>query len=240
MVKKKSAPDTEASTQGGSPAGAPHHASLLDKVTAEVTPEVSPLLSFITNNATRIVLVFVLFLVAGVGYGAYQWNVESTLNKARADLGAIEVLQDASVRLAALEKFVPEAPVEIAAAANLALAKAALEGNEFEKAAAAWECVASSEKGAFLVVAIVGQAEALARGGKEMEALALLQKHQGVSSDVSRALIDSLIVGLAEKNKNYAVAIAASESLATNPINAGESDLWRQKAVALRAAEKAL
>lgn len=237
MAKKSSQPGTVAQAEVGNTPAA-QQTSLLDKVTAEVTPEVSPLLQFITNNATKIVGVFLVCLALGVGYGAYQWHAASSLAESKAELGTVEIIKDPAERLAALEKFIAGAPAELVPAANLALAKAALESEKYDTAAAAWAKVASGEKGAFLIVAVVGQAEALIKGGKDAEAMALLQKHQGVGSDVSRAMIDSLVVDLAEKNANYSAAIAACESLASNPASLGQAEFWRQKAAALRNAEK--
>ncbi|MDL2272821.1 hypothetical protein LJC23_07320 [Desulfovibrio sp. OttesenSCG-928-I05] len=239
MAKKSSQSGTVAQAEAGTSPIPQQQASLLDKVTAEVTPEVSPLLQFITNNATKIVGVFLVCLALGVGYGAYQWHAAGALADSKAALGTAEVIKDPAERVAALEKFVSGAPAELLPAANLALAKAALESENYDKAAAAWAKVAAGEKGAFLIVAVTGQAEALIKGGKDAEALALLQKHQGSGTDVSRAMVDSLVVDLAEKNNNYAAAIAACESLAANPASLGEAEFWRQKAAALRSAEKA-
>lgn len=237
MATKKSSAGDQPGTSPvpGSAAGsaAGQDTSLLEKMSAEVNPEASKLLEFITLNARKIVALFVLCIAGGVGYGVYTWYSADQLDKARAELGRIEMIQAAPERLAALEAFA--APGELVVAANLAMAATALEAEDFDKAAAAWEKVGAAEQGSFATVAVVGRADALIKGGKDAEALAFLQKHQNSGSDLARTMVDRMVLDLAEKLGNISVAIAACDSLATNPVSSGEAEFWRQKAAELKA-----
>jgi lipopolysaccharide biosynthesis regulator YciM len=207
-------------------------------MSAEVNPEASRLLRVITANAGQIVGFFALCVVIGGGYGIYSWYSAGQLAKARTELGRIEMIDDAAQRLSALEEFVAGAPGETRIAANLALALAAQDAGEYDRAVTAWAAVAAAEQGSFLTVAVVGQAEALVRAGRDAEALAFLQQHRNSGSDLARTMIDRLVLDLAEKTQQYGAAIAACDALAANPASGGEAEYWRQKAAALRAAEQ--
>ncbi len=208
--------------------------SLLGRASAEVAPEVSPLLRSLLAHARLIAIVVGLALAGTAGFGIYNWHANSQLEKSRVELGRVEIISDPTVRLKELEVFLAKAPSGMSTAVNLAVAKAALEAKNYDRAAKAWDAVAKDPQDALYISAILGKAQALSLDGKDAEAMAALEKASAPAKDGNKALLDKAIEDLAEKMGNIDKAIATCEALAANNSVISESDYWRQKAVSLR------
>ena len=212
----------------------PKDSNLLQKMSAEVTPEVSPLLRVLLGNARLIALVLALCVLGTAGYGGYNWYADKKLGEAQAELGRILVMAAPADRAAKLKAFLPSAPEGLHAAANLALAQAAIDAQDYPTAINAWDTVAKDPKSSLYATAMIGKADALALQDKGTEALAVLEKLQPVAGQGTKMLVESLIVDLAEKTGDYAKALAACDNLTSTSTNPMEADFWRQKAASLR------
>ena len=208
--------------------------SLLQKMSAEVSPEVSPLLRFLLDHARTIAIVIGLILAATAGFGIYSWYNNKQLDKARIELGRIEISPSAADRIKELEAFATRAPASMSTAVNLALAKSSLEIKDYDRAIKAWDAIARDPQGSFYLVAVLGKAQALVMQDKGADALAVLEKIAPTVKDGAKALVDKAIADVAEKMGNFDRAIAASEALAANNAIISEAEYWRQKAAALR------
>lgn len=219
----------------------PADQSLFDRMSSEVTPEVSPLLQFLMNNGRRMLIGLAVCVIAGAGYGVYNWQAKKQAEQAQNDLGQILVISDSAARLTKLNEFLAKAPAGIKTAVTLAIANTAAEAKNYDAAGAAWGELARDTKSTLYAAALIGKAENLAMAGKDKEALAALEGSALAEDSSANALINSLIVDLAEKAGDTAKAIAACEKLALGSglQNPEEAEFWRQKAAFLRLKQEA-
>ena len=211
--------------------------SLLDKMSAEVTPETSPLLQVLTNNAKLIAVVMALCFLAAVGYSVYSWLDGKKVAKAQENLAQILVVKDNADRLAKLKTFAASAPEAVKKNVALAIAKTAMQIQNYAEAFSVWDSLAKDPKDPIYPVALVGKAETLSRQDKVAEALALLEGAALPADSEVITLVNSLIADLAERSGDTDKAIAMCEKIATGMAarSPEEAEFWRQKTASLRA-----
>lgn len=151
-------------------------AHVLGDVKAEVSPEAAPLWEFVLTHARAIavgVLAVIMIIIAVAGW---EWYRESAAASARDDLGRISASPDPAARLKALEAFIVDAPDSVYPAAQLELAAAAVEAQDWDKAASAYAAVAERDKTTPLAfTARLNRAGVLLRQGKATEAVTELE-----------------------------------------------------------------
>lgn len=159
----------EAAHQAGAP--------VLGDIQAEVSPEAAPLWNFVLTHARTLALAVAALIVVIIGVAAWQWYAESSAESARQDLGRIAATADPAARIQALEAFAADAPAAVYLAAQMELAAAAVEAQDWDKAAAAYAAVAERDKDTPLAfTASLNRADVLLRQGKAADALAQLER----------------------------------------------------------------
>ena len=211
--------------------------TLLDKMSTEVTPETSPLLQLLTNNVKLITVVIVVCVIATAGYGFYSWQEGKKNAEAQEALARILIITGDADRIAKLKAFAPSAPEAIRGSVALALAKAAMQTQNYSEAFQVWDSFTKDTKNPLYSTAVIGKAETLALQGKHAEGIAVLESAALPADSEAINLVNSLIVDMAEQSGNIEKAIAACEKLAVGMAERSPetAEFWRQKATSLRA-----
>ena len=176
-------------------------ARVLGDVKAEVSPEAAPLWEFVLTHARAIAV------------AAWQWYRESAAASARDDLGRIAASLDPAARLKALEDFAADAPSSVYLAAQLELARAAVESENWDKAAAAYAAVAERDPDSPLAFsARFNRADVLLRQGKAAEAATELETLLSQAPDNLKPFLNEQIGEAAEAAGRKDKAIAAYQA----------------------------
>ena len=211
----------------------PEHApSLIDSLQSEVATEASPMMQFLVNHARTIALGIVVFIVAIAGYWVYSWNSGKQQTAALQELGRVIVIADASERLKALDAYLASAPAATKNAVLFAQAEAAQELKDYARAYSAWEAISKIDP-TVKVTGTFGMVQALIAQEKYKEALGLLE---GISSKTNVAdvvNVNSQIIVIAENLGDYKRAIAACDTILSQPELVTDMNLWSQKKAAL-------
>ena len=144
-----------------------------------------------------------------------------------------------AARVAALEKFVAEAPASIRMSAWLALSDAAVAEQDFSKAALAFGKVAAADpSGAVGLLAALNEAQAQMRAGQPAQAVTILEKLESLMPEAQRQIVRitlaeaALLAGNAQRAKTAFEALAAASS-------GTEADFYRYRARSLGAPQAA-
>lgn len=120
--------------------------------------------------------VVILFLLVLGGTAIWKWHSGSTSAEARQELARITLLNQGQERIKALTTLAEKAPGPVRLTAYLTLGQSAVESGDFAAAAQAYAKAAQEDAdGALGMAAVVGEAGALLKAGKNAEALTLLQ-----------------------------------------------------------------
>lgn len=218
--------------------GQPDNAKLLTELQSEVSVEAAPLLQFIVKHMGVIVTVLVLFVIALAGTAGYNWYAERTRVQAQKELSRVVMSNMGAEKVKVLQAFIAGAPSSIKTAANLALADAAMEQQDFGVAAQAFSQIAAADsQGALGMLATLNQAQTLMRAGKAAEALPLLEKLENVMPEGQRNLVRqvmaeaALLAGDTQKAQKMFEIMAAASS-------GPEADFFRFRAQSVQAAAK--
>lgn len=187
---------------------------ILGELQAEINPEAAPLWNFVTGHARGIALGVVALIVAILGVAGWQWRQENSEQKARAELGRIVVMQNPTARLEALEAFSGRAPKILRLQMALETAIAAVQVQNWEKAAAAYAVVAENDKkGPMGFAARLNRADLLLRQG---DAMAALLEWESLADEAPQELRQPLAMQIAlaaEEAGEKQRAVAAYESI---------------------------
>ena len=188
-------------------------ARVLGDVKAEVSPEAAPLWEFVLTHARAIALAVLGVIVLIIAVAAWQWYRESAAASARDDLGRIAASLDPAARLKALEDFAADAPSSVYLAAQLELARAAVESENWDKAAAAYAAVAERDPDSPLAFsARFNRADVLLRQGKAAEAATELETLLSQAPDNLKPFLNEQIGEAAEAAGRKDKAIAAYQA----------------------------
>ncbi len=204
----------------------------MDSLQSEVSTEASPLLQFLINNAKAIAFGIGLFILAIIGFWVYEWRQGKQTMAEQREFGAIVVTADPAARLKALDAYVAKAPASMHNAAWFAIAEAAQQTGDQQKAYAAWEQIAKIDA-RLKTPATMGMARALMAQDKNKEALALLEGISGATDPYDKEQINRQITFLAESQGDYARAVAACDTVLNNPGANVDTNYWAQKKAAL-------
>lgn len=202
---------------------AAQQAGMMGELQSEVSAEAAPLLQFITRHVSKIVGVVLVLIVAIVATGIYQWQSDKAMHEAQLALGKALTTPDGEARIKALEDLLGSAPESLREGVQLEVALAAMEAEQFEKAAAAFGAVAKADMGPMGTAAGMNQASALLRAEKAAEAVAVLEDLERTAPEAMRASLLTSLAVAAEAAGNTERAVKAYESLiALGDSNANE------------------
>ena len=192
---------------------APQPAGVMGDLQSEVTVEAAPLLQFITRHVRSIVGLVLLLLVAIVATGVYQWHTAKTMREAHLALGKVLTATTGEDKIKALEALFKDAPESMRTGIHLELALAALQAENFDKAAEAYGEASKMDSGPISKIAAMNQADILLKAGKAEEALKVLDDiEQSIPENMRIMFLESL-ASTAEVAGNTARAIKAYEGI---------------------------
>ena len=194
--------------------GQPGQPGLIGEIQSEVPVEAAPLLIFVLRHIRVIVGLVLVFVLAIVGYGIWQWQAEKNLAAARMELGQI-LGRQGQERVTALEAFLPKAPEALRLGVLLQLGASAVDVDDLDRAAAAYRQVSSADPdGAIGYAATAELAGVLQRQGKAAEALPLFESLAARAPEAMKMYARSELALAAEMAGDLNKAIAAHEELA--------------------------
>lgn len=189
-------------------------AQVLGEMKAEISPEAAPLWNFVIENARLIALGVLAVIALIIGVAAYHWYQESAANKAREELGRITTMREPAARLAALEAFTAAVPKGVQLAVHMELAAAAVQSENWDKAAAAYADVVGREKDTPLAfTAAMNRVDILMRQGKAAQALPELEALLPKAPKEIQMMINVQIGETAEAAGQPARAITAYQAV---------------------------
>lgn len=204
-------------------------ATLLDSIQSEVSREASPMLDFLVKHAKTIFLILILFIVAIMALGVWNYMSGNKQKEAEEALGKILVMPENSEKIAALEAYNGSATPEFKNAALLALAKSAALQGQPDKAAAAWTELGKSQSASIRMVAELARANMLSAEGKNAEALTILEALLASSPADVQPVISTYIVSVAEALGNWDKAIAACDNIIRGVTSPEAKSMWEQR-----------
>ncbi|MFP4070572.1 MAG: tetratricopeptide repeat protein [Desulfovibrionales bacterium] len=184
--------------------------SLQDRIATE-TQDVHPVLKKILDNAKFIVLGVAILLLAVAGYSGYSVYQDSAKKEAAEELGRILTQTQGSDRIAALQDFLDNGRLQ--QEARMELARAQMDQELYQDAAATWARLAEDGRGDLAVVARLGQSKNLLLSGTPQEALTILESLRTTAPDSYHRVIDAQIAEAAEQAGNRTQALSAYERL---------------------------
>lgn len=188
-------------------------AHMLGDMKAEVSPEAAPLWEFALTHARAIALAVLGIIALIIVVAGWQWYRESAAASARHDLGRIAASSDPAARLKALEGFMADAPSSVYLAAQLELAQAAVQSENWDKAAAAYAALVERDKNSPLAFAArFNRADVLLRQGKAAVAVAELEILLAQAPDALKPFLNEQIGEAAEAAGQKDKAIAAYQA----------------------------
>jgi len=191
----------------------PQQAGMMGGLQSEVSVEAAPLLQFITRHVAVIVGVIVLLIIAIVATGVYQWQSEKAEREAHLALGKVLTSTTGEAKVTALDALLKDAPASLREGMQLELALAALEAEQYDKAAEAFGAVAKADSTAMGTAAGLNQAAVLLRGNKADEALAVLEGLERTAPEPMLPQVLTSVAMAAEAAGKPERAIKAYESL---------------------------
>lgn len=183
---------------------------LLKEMQQEISPEATPLWQYINDHAPKIAAVVIgLVLIIG-GYAFYRGYHESNLDDAKQELAMILSKKDSAAVLGELEAFKKSAPSELATAADLEIARFAVQQEDYEKAVKAYEAVMQKEGYSSLgIVSAMNAAGLYAKTGKFAEAVKIYEDIVGHCSEDVQAMVYFQIGEMTERLNQKDKAVKA-------------------------------
>ena len=213
---------------------APQPAGVMGDLQSEVTVEAAPLLQFITRHVRSIVGLVLILLVAIVATGVYQWHAAKTTREAHLALGKMLTSTTGEDKIKALEALLKDAPESMRTGIRLELALAALEAQNFGKAAEAYGEASKMDSGPISKLAVMNQADILLNAGKAEEALKVLESiGQSVPENMRIMFLESL-ASVAEVAGNTQRALKAYESIVALSPEGADAAYYQSRIQALQ------
>ncbi len=222
----------------GAPQGSAQNPQILNELQTEISSEAAPLLQFLTEHAIKIMLVLGLFVVAVGGLGVYNWQQESAMKEAQAELNTINMNADNAQRLSALEGFLAKAPESLQSSIQLSLAEVSMQEKDYNKAATAYGQLAQLNAGTAVgLLGALNQGQALILAGKGKDAVAVLEPLVAEVPTNQNTIVQQALAEAALLGGDTAKAKAAFEAIA-NATTGTESEFYRYRARNVDAANK--
>lgn len=203
--------------------------TLLESIQSEVSKEASPFLEFLVRNSKWIFGGLIALIAAIIVVGVWNYYSGKQSKAAEEALGKIIVMQESSDKLEALQAYADNADKSMKNPALFVIMYSATKQGDREKATQAWRDIAASNDGSIKTIAIIAEARNLSASGKSEEAISLLEGVlPNATPDIS-AVVNGLIVDLAENAENWDRAIAACEAIMRLPASGMNTDSWEQR-----------
>lgn len=179
-----------------------------------VSRDINPILQKLLDNLKPILAgVAVIVLAAAVITGWRIFHTRSLASSQEA-LGSILVSTSGQEKIAALEKFLSEAPSALKSSVYFELAGASMAVRDFDKAAGYWKRLADEGGTDTAFLAKLGEARSLALAGKAAEAVKMLADLKQGAAEPYKAAVTRQLALAAEAAGDKAAALAAFEELA--------------------------
>ena len=204
---------------------------------AEVSPEAAPLWNLVLTHARKIAAGVVVVVVIILSVAGWQWYREEQVADARLALGRIISIQDPARRAAALDGFLKDAPAAVGTAAHLELAAAAVESQDWDKAAASYAAVADLEDDTPLAfIARLNHAQVLMHKGDYAAARDEFTTLAGTAPAEVAAVIHQQVAeaAVAAGDKNGAVAAYEAAIAALPPTDKESAAFFRSRIASLK------
>ncbi|MES9997540.1 transcriptional regulator [Desulfovibrio aminophilus] len=209
---------------------------VLERFQDVVNRETPTILQKFVANLKPLLIGAAVIVAVAAGFAGYRMIQARTMATAQESLGVILAGNTGKEKIAALEKFLPEAPSGLRSAVLFELAGASMNLKEYDKAAGYWADLAARADGDERVVAKLGHAHALTRGGKAAEAVKELEAlKQGAPEPFLVPLTRQLALA-AEAAGDRQTALAAYETLAKSEA-VGDRPFIESKIAQLKAAK---
>lgn len=179
-------------------------------------PDVSQrLFDFLSTNLKPILLGCAgLLLAVGIYEGVSYWRAKEATKAADA-LGVLLIEKiEPGARIAALEDFLKTAPGGLKPTVQMELAAAAMIGQQYDKAMAAWTELEGSSSPDLRIIASIGRAKCLMLQNKPQDALTLLEALKAKAPEAYAQAITRQLAVAAEQAGKADVASAAYTELA--------------------------
>ncbi|MFP4257629.1 MAG: tetratricopeptide repeat protein [Desulfovermiculus sp.] len=178
-------------------------------------PPASGWTRFVTDNIKTIGLVLAAIIVIAALFSGYSYYKDRTLRNAQQSVDRIMTEEQGKARIEALQEILSQAPKEMQTGLRLQLARLCMQEELFTQAASHWEHIRKDSTDQDLqIIAVLGQASALAGQDKNSQALDLLQDNASQASKHYLHSINLQIATIAEKAENWETALAAYQKVA--------------------------
>lgn len=175
--------------------------------------DIHPFLQKMLDNLKPILAgVAVIILAAAVVTGWRLFHQRSLASSQEA-LGAILVGNTGQAKIAALEKFLPEAPSALKTSIYFELAGASMAVKDYDKAANYWKLLSAADGADTAFLAKLGEARSLALAGKAPEAVKMLAELKQNAAEPYKVTVTRQLALAAELAGDKAAALAAFEEL---------------------------
>lgn len=170
---------------------------------------------FVTDNIKTIGIVLAAIIVIAALFSGYSYYKNRTLRNAEQSVDKIMTEEQGKKRIEALQEFLPQAPKEMQTGLRLQLARLCMQEELFAQAASHWQQIRDTVEDQDLqVIAVLGQASALAGQDKNSQALNLLQDNVSQAPERYQRNFNLKIATIAEKAENWETALAAYQKVA--------------------------
>lgn len=207
----------------------------LEKFQDVINRDTPPLLQKIVANLKPILIGAAVLVALAATVAGFRMLQARNLAGAQEALGSLLVSTSGKDKIAALEKFLPEAPGALRAAVLFELAGASMAVEDYAKAVDAWRQLVSVSKGDARLVASLGHARALVLAGKPAEAVAELSTLKAAAPEAFKAPLDRQLGLAAEAAGDKQTALAAYTDLLQSG-EAGDKPYIESKIAQLKAA----
>ena len=207
----------------------------LEKFQDVINRDTPPLLQKIVANLKPILIGAAVLVALAATVAGFRMLQARNLAGAQEALGSILVSTNGKDKIAALEKFLPEAPSALRGAVLFELAGASMAVEDYAKAVDSWQQLVSVSKGDAKLVASLGHARALVLAGKPADAVKELSALKPNAPEAFKAPLDRQLGLAAEAAGDRATALAAYGDLLQSG-EAGDKPYIESKIAQLKAA----
>ena len=207
----------------------------LEKFQDIVNRDTPPLLQKLVANIKPILIGAAILVALAATVAGFRMLQARNLAGAQEALGSILVSTSGKDKIAALEKFLPEAPGALRGPVLYELAGASMAVADYAKALDAWQQLVALSKGDAKLVASLGHARALVLSGKAADAVQELTALKKDAPEAFKATLDRQLGLAAEAAGDKQTALAAYGELLQSG-EAGDKPYIESKIAQLKAA----
>lgn len=207
----------------------------LEKFQDVINRDTPPLLQKIVANLKPILLGAAILVALAATVAGFRMLQARNLAGAQEALGSILASTSGKDKIAALEKFLLEAPGGLRTAVLFELAGASMAVEDYAKAVDYWRQLAAASKDDAKLVASLGHARALVLAGKAAEAVAELTALKAGAPESFKATVNRQLGLAAEAAGDKQAALAAYGDLLQSG-EAGDKPYIESKIAQLKAA----